>query len=145
MTEESTMTFTIPTAEFVEQALREVEWGDRLIGYMMTPTTGNKTRDMYSLPEAVQFLFGTKWDAPLLQAGYKGGINWVDVQQLVDWLRDVIGDVELADAVDRDVLGLGVYREQSMALLELFTERMNQYRAVRDAAAAAQAEAEPSE
>ncbi|MHB1323799.1 MAG: hypothetical protein ACYC6J_05240 [Coriobacteriia bacterium] len=133
MSDENVTAFEEPTVEQVERWLRKLSYEERLTGYKMTATAGNTKVDMYSLPEAVLFLFGTRWDSPMLQAGFKGGINWVDVTELVVWLRDAVGDTELARAVEERVPTGESYHAQSLVLHELFTERVNQYRGVREA------------
>lgn len=145
MSEEATIAMMPPTLELVEHALREMEWEDRLGICKMTASAGNSSTHVYNLPSAVRLLFGTNWDAPLLEPGFKGGLTWVDVGQLVTWLRHSVGDAVLADEVESRALGLGSFQEQITEMRVVFTERMDQYRAVRDAAAAEQAEAERGE
>lgn len=145
MIEEATVSMTPPTLELVEHALRELEWDDRLTLYKMTASAGNTVSTVYNLPSAVRMVLGTNWDAPLLEPGYKGGLTWVDVDDFVRWLRESVQDAELADAVERRVHGLDNYMAQVNEMRAVFTERMDQYRAVRDAAAAEQAKAESSE
>lgn len=137
-----TIAFSMPTAELVEHALRELEWAERLPGYSMTPSAGNAQTDLYNLPDAIRFTLGTSWDAPLLSPGHKGAINWVDVNRFAAWLRDVIGDLELADAVYGRVVGLDSYQAQMTELAEVMTERMHQYRDVRLAAQQASGDGE---
>ena len=137
--EAATETFAPPTAELVEHALRELEYGQHLVGYKMTPSAGNARTNMYSLPEAVLFLMGTNWDSPMLASGFKGSINWVEMTTFAQWLRDSVGDADLAAAVEEQVVPLDPYYKQVQALSALLTERMDQYRAVRGIAA------EPSE
>jgi hypothetical protein len=131
-----------PSSELVERALRSLEYDERLIGYAMTPSAGNAAKDLYSLGDAVLFVLGTKWDAPLFDPSFKGGINWVDLSRMTDWVRDVIGDADLAEAMERDVLPLSSYMAQVIALGDVFGHRMEQYRALRGEIEAGDAPAE---
>lgn len=132
MTTEVMERFVPPTTEQVAHALRELSYEERLVGHKMTPSAGNSACEMYSLPQAVVFLLGNRWDAPLLSPGFKGTINWIDIELLVKWLRDVVGDPDLADAIESQALPLDSYRLQMERLGELFAHRMRQYREVRD-------------
>lgn len=145
MSEETTVLFAPPTIELVEHALREMGWDDSLEGYKMTASAGNAATHLYSLPAAILFLFGTKWDAPLLEPGNKGGINWLDVNELVKWLRDSVGDAELAAAIQERALAFPSYHEQVLAMRDIFTQRMDQYREVRAQAEPAKAAEEAPE
>lgn len=133
---ETAVMFRPPSPEAVEHALREVEYGSHVTGFKMTPSAGNVRTNLYSLPEAVRFLLGTPWDAPMLASGFKGAINWMDLRKFAVWLRDVIGDVDLAEVVEERVLPLDPYYAQIKELSSVLAERMDQYRAVRGAAAA---------
>lgn len=132
MTTEVMERFVPPTPERVAHALRELSYEERLVGHKMTPSAGNSACEMYSLAQAVVFLLGNRWDAPLLSPGFKGTINWIDIELLVNWLRDVVGDPELADAIESQAMPLDSYRLQMERLGELFAQRMRQYREVRD-------------
>lgn len=142
MSEQAACMMAPPTTELVDHALRELGWEERITGYKMTASAGNAATDMYSLPAAILFLFGTRWDSPMLEPGTKGTINWLDMNELVAWLRDAVGDADLADAVEERALPLGSYHAQVVELQQVFTERMDQYREVRAAAAVAEADGE---
>jgi len=137
MTAELHAAFAPPTLELVEHALRDLAYHERFVGYAMTASAGNAPKDMYSLRDAVLFLVGTRWDAPMLHSGFKGALNWVDVDSLSAWLRNVVGDADLADAMQERASGLASFREQSEAIGKLVSARMVQYREVYDAAHAA--------
>lgn len=123
-----------PTYEQVQHWLRDLGWDERFTGVQMTPSAGNKVHDMYNFAAALRFVFGTDWEAPLLDEDHKGSINWADMDKFIDWVRSVIGDVELADAMD----AVSVEEEFLMAKIKatepIVVARAEQYRAVRDAA-----------
>ncbi|MBN2821602.1 MAG: hypothetical protein JXR33_00220 [Coriobacteriia bacterium] len=137
--EEVTTTFTEPTLDEVVQWIRELEYGQRFVGHAMTPTAGNSVKDIYSMRDLAIFVLGTSWDAPMLADGFKGALNWMDAAKLAAWVRETVGDVELADAIERETSGLETFRDQSMAIAELVKARMVQYDAVYRAAQAAKA------
>jgi hypothetical protein len=130
--------FTEPTLDQVTHWLRELDYDQRFVGHSMTPSAGNSAKDMYSMRDMAIFVLGTRWDAPMLSDGFKGALNWMDVGKLVIWLRDVVGDVELAEAIERDLAGLDVYRDQNLAIASLVRQRMVQYDEVYRAATAAE-------
>lgn len=138
--EETTTALPMPTIEAVEHALRDLSYAERFVGHAMTPSAGNAAKDMYGLRDAVMFLTGNRWDAPMLNPGFKGAMHWVDVDKLVVWLRDVIGDADLAEAISREAAGLEPYYAQSEVMTRLVNARMQQYREVYDSAHAAEAE-----
>jgi hypothetical protein len=105
----------------------------------MSASAGNSVKDIYGMRDLAIFVLGTSWDAPMLADGFKGALNWMDITKLVAWLRDTVGDTQLADAIERDASGLETFREQSMAIAELVKARMVQYDAVYRAAQAAEA------
>lgn len=121
--------FIEPTLEQVEHAFRELQWTERLVGHTMGASTGNMPIDMCGLKDAVVFLVGTSWDRINVES-HKANLNWVDVERLITWLRDTVGDAELAEAIETEALPLGNYREQNQAIAELVVQRMLQYEAV---------------
>lgn len=121
--------FSEPSAEDVEHWLRELEYDDRFVGHKMSASAGSSATNMYGLKDAVVFLVGTKWDQVDPDA-HKVIVNWIDVKRLVAWLRESVGDVELAEAIAAEVLPLKNYKAQNDAIAVLLIERMAQYRAV---------------
>lgn len=118
-----------PSEELVRHATRELGYTERLSVHKMTAGLGNAAVDVYSFPQLVNTLFGTRWDR-LLAEGSKESLTWVDVDGLVAWLRDVAGDVDLADAVAVAVAGEEGFKGQIDAMTPLFQERVTQYQAV---------------
>lgn len=125
-----------PTPDQVTHWLRELSYDERFVAYAMSASAGNIATDMYSMRDMAVFVLGMRWDAPMLDSGFKGAINWMDVPKLITWLRDVVGDVELADAIERETEGLDVYRDQNLVIASLVRQRMLQYDEVHRAAAA---------
>ena len=115
-----------PTTELAERALRELDWSERLTISKMNPATGTENVDVYNLEHAVLHLFGTRWDS-LLADGSKSGIAYVDMERLVAWLHDAIGDDALAMAVAECVAAADGYKDQVVAIQPLLHGRMVQY------------------
>lgn len=115
-----------PSDELVHHAMRDLDYSERLTGYSASPTVGNQRIELYSFAQAGSFLIGNKW-ADLLSEGAKGSMNYMDVPIMIDWLREVIGDVDLAEAVERDTADAGNYKAQVEAAGSLFKARFTQY------------------
>jgi hypothetical protein len=129
VTTETARLFSPPSEELVRHATRQLTYPERLTIQKMSDGVGNAPVDVYSFPDVVNTLFGTRWDR-LETEGTTAGIVWVDAATLAAWLRDVIGDVEFADAVAASLEGADHYKAQIDAILPLFRERVEQYRAV---------------
>jgi hypothetical protein len=121
--------FSAPSVEFVQHATRELGYAERTTVHKMSGGPGNVAVDVYNFPEMVNALFGTRWDR-LLAEGSKESFVWVDFDGLVAWLRDVVGDPELADAVAAAVADEDSYKEHIDAITPLFRERVAQYQDV---------------
>ena len=126
MTTQGGGVFPVPSEELVRHATRELGYTERLSVHKMTAGLGNTAVDVYNFPQMVNVLFDTRWDR-LLVEGSKETLTWVDVDRLVVWLREVVGDPELADAVATAVAGEEGFKAQIDAMLPLFRERVGQY------------------
>lgn len=122
--------FSLPDAEMVAHAVRELEYDERLTVHKMNPASGNQSLDIYNLPNSLHLLFGTDWNQVSGDGGGRAGITWVDPDVLVAWVRDVIGDTELADAISQTFSEVESHKERMQAILPLFVERVAQYREV---------------
>lgn len=130
-TAEDTKSLSTPSRELVEHATRELGWEERLVIYEMSATAGTSSLNVYNFPKLVSSLFGTRWDL-LLVDGSKEALVWVDLNDLIAWLRDVVGDVEFADAIAQAVATEDGFKDQLDSVLPIFRERVAQYRAVID-------------
>ncbi|PKQ20770.1 MAG: hypothetical protein CVT66_03445 [Actinobacteria bacterium HGW-Actinobacteria-6] len=133
--------FSVPSEELVRHAERELAYSERLTGYSASPAVGSQNVEMYSFAQAGKFLIGNNW-ANLLEDGTKSSLNYVDMAKLVTWFREVIGDSELADAVEQDVAGAKSYMEQADAAGAVLKARFMQYLEVVPASMPEEAEAE---
>lgn len=121
--------FSEPSEELVTHAVRELDYAERLVVYKMNPAAGNHASDVYNFPSLINNLFGTRWDRLMLE-GSKTSLVWVEPEAIANWLREVIGDVELADAIRAAMVGIDDYKGRLDAITPLFRERVAQYRAV---------------
>lgn len=127
--ETSAQALSVPSEDLVRHAVRPLDWDERLVVTKMSAGPGNTNVDVYSFPDAVNTLFGTRWDRLEVEAT-KANIIWVDAKKLADWLRDVIGDVEFGDAVEASLDGADHFKAQIEAMFPIFKERVAQYQAV---------------
>ena len=127
MSTETEHLFSVPSEELVRHALRDLSYDERLTGSTASPAVGNQRVEMYSFAQAGRFLIGNDW-ASLLSDGTKASLNWVDMAKLVVWFREVIGDAELAEAVEQGVTGAaGNYKAQVDAAGAALKARFTQY------------------
>lgn len=131
MTDETESVFSTPSKESVQHATRELGYDERFTVYEMSASTGTSAVDVYNFPQLVNALFKTRWDR-LVVEGAKEAIVWTDCDELAAWLRDVIGDAELAEAIAAAVADKESYKDRLDAIQPLFRERVAQYRAVLD-------------
>ena len=78
--------FQPPTRELATKILGEVAFQDRLIGHKMRKRMGPVPVSLYSIEEVLRFL---SEDTPQM-----------DLDDLHVWVRDKIGDKDLARAID---------------------------------------------
>lgn len=122
--------FSSASAELVQHATRELAYGEQFQVAKMSGSAGNTLVDVYSFPQLVNLMFGTKWDELMIESS-KANLLWVDTGRLISWLRDVVGDAEFADAVAESLATSAEhYRARMEAIAPLFRERVGQYRAV---------------
>ncbi|MDI6872596.1 MAG: hypothetical protein QME79_14830 [Bacillota bacterium] len=108
--------------------LAEVGYEERLVGYEMSPATGNAPRSLYSFREVCDFLrVGNPED--LLTKGSHSSIGYLDLEELRRWIGSVLGDRDLAEAIGRELEAHKTYRERVDAARELMRQRLEQCRA----------------
>ena len=91
MTELST-----PTFELAQRCIQELPWEGRLEGYWTHLMSGSTQHYMYNLPQVADFLRGN------VEVLYErnGSVGYVNATVLRDWIQEMLGDNELAQAVD---------------------------------------------
>ncbi|MHB8804417.1 MAG: hypothetical protein ACYC7C_04155 [Coriobacteriia bacterium] len=68
----------------------------------LTPRRGQSLITLSSLPAVERFLEARDFEQHQT-LGFKAEIHYIDLGMLVVWLREIIGDIELAGAVDEIV------------------------------------------
>jgi hypothetical protein len=89
---------TEPSPELAERLRREVSQNERLTGLQMSVMGGSNPVALYSLAQVASFLkIGTYEQA--IRPNNQETIGYIDLGALEKWVREVLGDVELADAI----------------------------------------------
>ncbi len=92
--------FSPVTAERATFLLRELDWGNHFIGSSMNPAMGNSDVYCYSLNGALKFLTQGSSRLGNLKGSTRTGMSWVEPLTFISWIRDKVGDAELADAIE---------------------------------------------
>ncbi|PKQ30409.1 MAG: hypothetical protein CVT60_00070 [Actinobacteria bacterium HGW-Actinobacteria-10] len=92
---------TTPTREEALKYLRTVELTERLQGGILTPMAGTRPLKICGLRELSEFLVVQEDVAALLVQAPLSKVHYVDPGTAARWVRDAIGDAELADALDQ--------------------------------------------
>lgn len=129
---ETACRFSVPTPELVEHVSRELPYEDRLTAYLTNAATGSQAVICYTMSDMVRVLFKTRWNG-LLNSGSKASLTWIDLGKLTAWVREKIGDTELADAMEQAIDPDACYKDQVDALAPIIEERAEQYREVWEA------------
>lgn len=87
--------------EQAEKLLQETDFNNRFIGISMNASAGNSRTSLYSLEEVAKFIYADDTDV-LLQRG-KSSITYINMDNLVKWIRDVYEDHELADVLEEEL------------------------------------------
>jgi hypothetical protein len=93
---------TQPSAEQTGRLRRTVSQPERLTGLKMSVMGGSNPVALYSLPSVASFLkIGTYEEA--IRPNNQETIGYIDLGALETWVREVLGDEELADAIKAEV------------------------------------------
>lgn len=117
--------FPRPDEALMKHALRELLWGEHFIVSRIVPSKGGSDVYVYSLRSAAAFLLGC--DRAGIGKGDDQMILLVDVDGFITWVRDVIGDEALADALVEQCPADNAYNDRLRALQMLVGLRMVQY------------------
>jgi len=89
---------TEPSPELAERLRREVSQDEHLTGLQMSVMSGSNPVALYSLAQVASFLkIGTYEQA--IRPNNQETIGYIDLGALEKWVREVLEDVELADAI----------------------------------------------
>jgi hypothetical protein len=93
-----------PSGELAARITREVRWNERIEGALFGPGPGEMVERLFRLEDVYKLLSGL----PNFQ---------IDFHELKNWIRGVIGDQELADAMDTVLSVSGNPRQETVLLL----------------------------
>jgi len=104
---------------------RVVELRDQLVGAVLAAMEGATPMGFASLAEVEAFLVSTTGEE-VAARGTQGKIHHVDPRMLVSWVRDTIGDAELAASLDVVVDSERPYFFLVPEMKQLIAERLAQ-------------------
>lgn len=127
-----TATLAEPTEEQAASFTRELGFEERFAGYIFK-ASGQLVVPVYSLEHAILFLGQNNTDQTMAPGeqfpGHDVQVAYMLPKALVGWVREAIGDVELADAIAAAVAKVPEevgYPPQVRVMRELMTERFLQ-------------------
>ena len=121
---------SVATALSAEDALRftrSVESERVMIGVRMLPMAGNTLVELGCLAEVRDFLvIVTPEEAA--QLSMRQRINYLDFRVLASWVREVIGDADLADALEEVIATDTVFGRLAPDIRRVLDGRLEEYR-----------------
>jgi hypothetical protein len=129
-TELPEMTLSVPTEELAAHYTRVLGYDDRFAGYVFK-ASGQMVVTVYSLEQAIAFLGQNNTERTVVDQfpGHNVNVAYMQPAALVGWVREAIGDVKLADAIEADVSRVpeeSGYPPQLHAMRELMSQRFLQ-------------------
>jgi len=147
-----TVALTVPTQEQATSFMRELGFEDRFMGYVLK-ASGQMAVTVYTLEAAILFLGQDNTATTVVDQfpGHDVHVAYMEPKSLVNWIREAVGDVELADAIEAassEIPEESGYPPQLRSMRELMSQRFLQYMDVLgiapEAGADAGADAEPT-
>lgn len=132
--------FATPSLAEAEHMLRELDWGQHFVGVVMSAAVGEQRMYVYSLKEAVQYLYGGTAGLGFA-SGSKGSVCWYDTKAFIAWTRDMVGDQALAAALADAYEASASHHEAVRNMGVIVAQRYQQLQGVVDAADVAEREA----
>lgn len=117
--------FSAPSATEAQHLLRELEWGEHIVGTRMAAARGNNATYIYSLEEAATFFLDDRYASASL--GTNGAFSWVDIDTFVDWVRDTVGDTAFAEVLEQKLSEKTVYNDKIEVLRYVLGLRISQF------------------
>ncbi len=107
-----------PSRELAKRILTEVDFENRFNGFSLRERAGAVPITMYSFEEVVT-LFNDRYPR-------------LDFDQLEAWVRNIMGDKELASQIAEVVRDEQSNQEKSLRIRKLMEERLSQCKMLRD-------------
>lgn len=122
---------TVPTQEQATSFMRELGFEDRFMGYVLK-ASGQMAVTVYTLEAAILFLGQDNTATTVVDQfpGHDVHVAYMEPKSLVNWIREAIGDVELADAIEAassEIPEESGYPLQLRSMRELMSQRFLQY------------------
>lgn len=122
---------TVPTQEQAASFMRELGFEDRFMGYVLK-ASGQMAVTVYTLEAAILFLGQDNTATTVVDQfpGHDVHVAYMEPKSLVNWIREAIGDVELADAIEAassEIPEESGYPLQLRSMRELMSQRFLQY------------------
>jgi len=119
------MSLPTPTQADAERFLRQVVEEEGLGGAVMKPRSVKGGTLLRRLADVANFL--RSYDASSLSSsGYRMDIHYVDLELLTSWVRDVIGDTDLAQGLEPLVTDGRAFGPLSSEVKMMLIERVQQ-------------------
>lgn len=119
------MQLSEPTNAIKESLSAKVEYEEHFKGYKLHGMAGGRPMRLYTLEEVKNFMHADSREK-LLEIGGAGTVGYVDFDELADWVRNVVGDPELADAILEIEEREDNYKDQVDAVSDLIDKRLTQ-------------------
>jgi hypothetical protein len=112
-----------PSEDLARRILTEVGWEERIEGFYEAPMRGNLREFIFRFADAANLLRAEVSDPWSTRSGLFG---YFEFHELQAWVRDVFGDVELAEAIGGIIAADTSLKEQIERIKSLMEHRLHQ-------------------
>lgn len=124
-TPEADRLFPPPTPEEASHALRELSWGEHIVGTRMAAARGSSPAYLYSFEDAATFFLDRNSGSVTL--GSSGAYAYIDLERFVAWMSNTIGDRPFAAVLEKQLAERDAYNDKIETLRRLLLLRYAQY------------------
>lgn len=119
---------TEPTPAMCHRLLAEVDFDHRITGVKMAAMGGANSMPLYSLAEVASFIHVDSLE--VLNEDRNAMVGYIDPSALQQWLREVLGDEDLAEAVHQESAKAEFYGNIALPIKTVLEDRLRQCLAV---------------